>query len=179
MSKRRKKSVDLVCPYPDCASGRVYKTLKTGNLTRCCGRPVVRVNNAIYLKLDDAPEWQIIQRFVEHKCKRDPEYEIQHGDKPYRQAVKAAAVLHKYCKGNLELACTVVDVSFTHKAHRWRDYPVMWAIVSAKFVPDTIAKARAALAKQRERQDRQRRATRSAVDGHEYVNTLYAGVEAL
>lgn len=151
MAKTKKK---MTCPYPDCGCAD-YKTLKSGSITRCCDREVKRVNGGWYLKRDDAPEWRILQKFAEWKRKSDPEYVIGYNSQSYQQQVGSAHNLYKYCGFNLELAFEVLSVSFTHEAHRWRNYPSLWAVLHKKFFMDVLAKARIAVAKRENEKRRQ------------------------
>lgn len=136
----------LVCPY-EC-EGREYKSINKG-LTRCCQRRVVRVNGGIYTHLEAAPEWVLLKDFERFKQARDPGYVIEYGDREYQTSVKSARSLYGYCKGDLDLARTVIEITFTHQSHRWRDMPGFWAVLSKKFFNDVKVKARIKLAKER------------------------------
>jgi hypothetical protein len=129
----------LKCPW---CHNNAYKTLKKGNVTRCCDSPVVRVNGAIYKELDDAPEWRLIQAFVAHKRKKCPQYEITYCGPGYKEAVTPVKLLLQYCKGDVELALEAIDVCFTDGGHKWKDYSSPWALVSSKSINDVLARAR-------------------------------------
>ena len=135
-----------------CGSERYATTKKDkgGNrVTRCCERPFVRVNGGLYEKLEDAPEWRILSRFVDLKRERGLDYEIQFGDTSYRKFVNAAHTLYKRCGFDVDLALEVLDVSFRHKRHRWRDHLDFFSVVSARFLPDALAIAKRKLAERR------------------------------
>ena len=144
--KKRKSNPYLVCPY-ECG-GRKYKSVNKG-YTRCCDREVVRVNGSIYAHLDAAPEWVLLKKFERLKQTRDPGFVIAYGDRQYQTDVKSAHFLHKECDFDLPLALKVIEITFTHEAHRWRDMPGFWAVISRKFFEDAKAKARIASAKER------------------------------
>ena len=153
--KKRKSNPYLVCPY-ECG-GRKYKGVKSGNITRCCDRKIVVVNGGIYTHLDAAPEWVLLKEFEKFKQKMDPGFVIEYADRQYQTDVKSAHFLHKECDFDLPLALKVIEITFAHKAHRWRDMPGFWAVLSKKFFADAKAKARIALAKER-RADKEQRA---------------------
>jgi hypothetical protein len=151
--KKRKSNPFLVCPY-ECG-GRKYKSVNKGR-TRCCDREIVRVNGGIYEHLDAAPEWVLLQLFVEHKQKTDPGYTIEYASRQYQTDVGSAHFLYKECDLDLDLAKKVIEITFTHRDHRWRNMPGFWAVISKKLFPDAKAKARIALHKQKKADDEQR-----------------------
>ncbi len=154
MTKKRKSNPHLVCPY-ECG-GRKYKSVNKRR-TRCCDREIVRVNGGIYSHLDAAPEWVLIKEFETRKRKTDPHYSIEYGDREeYPIAVKMARSLYSRCDQDLDFAKKVIEVTFTHPAHRWRDMHGFWSILSKKLFPDAKAKARIALAKERKANELQR-----------------------
>jgi hypothetical protein len=148
--KVKKKRSKLKCPWCHNAN---YVTLKKGNVTRCCDSPVVRVNGAIHKTLDDAPEWKIISAFVAHKRRKNQYFEIPYGSAAYKGAVTPAHILLGYCKGDVELALEMVDVSFTDGFHSYRDKPNLWAIISKNHTMDVMAKAKRRLANQSQQVD--------------------------
>jgi len=171
MGKRKAKSHNLICPH--CGEDSL-KTLKKGNLTRCCGQKVVKVNGAIYANLDDAPEWQILQCFIAHKRKRDklPDYDIEYGDTCYQVALPAAQNILKRCKDDVVLAKQVIEVSFTHKRHKWRTYADLFALAHMRYFPDALAIASKQL--QQQRQDDQRQDERRVT----LEGTITVGMQA-
>lgn len=124
----------LTCPY-DCG-GRQYKTI-SGGKTRCCNREVVRINGGIYERKEDAPEWRVLQRFINGMRKRLPHYDIPYQSSSYREILPAISTLLKKCGQRLELALEVVSVAF----ESWPKLDTFYAIISRKMFPTYKAKA--------------------------------------
>ena len=127
------------CPH--CGVSK-YVTVKSGSVTRCCGRRVVRVNGHIYARREDAPEWQIVQRFIEHRCKELPMFDIPMNGTAYQEAVTAASMLMDKCNGDVDLALASVDVCFNDSQHKWRSMISLFNVVSGRYFPDVKARAR-------------------------------------
>lgn len=160
MSKR----TTLHCPY-DCG-GRTYKTTK-GNRTRCCDREVVKVNGEIYTRLEDAPEWRIISKFIEMKRHDLPRYNIPYLSSSYREILPAAAHLLERCDGDVELAELAVELTFTHKDHKWRTVPTFFAVISKRFLPDVLARAAQVIQRRNKDEELQEAVT------HSYVPSIW------
>ena len=138
----------LVCPF--CGSSK-YKTLAAKSTTRCCGKVVARVNGAIYCTYEDSPEWELIAAFVVEKRRHGlGMYDIPYKSGHYQQILPAVSGLLKKCRNDLELALAVIDISFNHKDHCWRNHPSFFSIVSKTFLPDVLAKAYAIRIKEKE-----------------------------
>jgi len=164
MGKRKSSNRNqLVCPV--CGSAD-YKNLGPKSTTRCCNRKVVRVNGRVYASLEAAPEWRIIQAFVEKKRTR-PEmskYDIPYGTSPYREAVTAAGILYEKCGDSIELALEIVRVSFDHPAHSWREHAGMFALSSNRYLPEVKAIAEHNLEQERGQERRQALRSRELTD---------------
>jgi len=134
------------CPW---CNGQRYKTLKKlgkGRVTRCCEKPIVTVAGRWYQTLDDAPEWRVIKKFVEMKQSRNGHYEIEFGDTTYQAILKTVTGMIARCGDDVDLALLVVELSFTHEQHEWRDYPAFYSVMSRRLFPDVLALARAEMA---------------------------------
>lgn len=167
-------------PYtcPHCGSEK-YKSILKGR-TRCCKEEIVRVNGQIYRELKDAPEWQIILAFVNHKRSTHELsfYEIPYGDSAYKKcALPAANTLLKKCGGDVDLALTVVDISFTDRDSNNRRLPTMFSLNSVHYFPIVFAKAKRELARSEENQRRQRQRVGEQRD--EQWASSYAAAKAI
>lgn len=167
----KKKSDPKVCPWCSCAR---YKTTKTKNVTRCCGEVVAKVNGGWYRRLDDAPEWQIMQSFARWKRKTgDSEYVIEFNDPTYQESIRSAKTLLERCGGDTDLARAVLEISFTHRSHSWRNKPALWAILHKKFWADVLSKAKTQERTKQRHQDLQERRS-SSVTGNPNMVAAYA-----
>jgi len=132
------------CPW---CGDNSYKTVKKGGITRCCGEQIVRVNGAIYISYEDAPEWRIINAFVEGKRKHHNlgYYTVVYGTSAYKNAaLPAAKLLLEKCDGDIDLALRIVEISFTDWDHKRRKLANMFALTSSYYFPDALAKAKRA-----------------------------------
>jgi hypothetical protein len=138
MAKMPKKT----CPWCDNQEYATPKKLLAGLVTRCCQRPFVTVAGKWYQNLHDAPEWRVIRKFVEMKQTRNGHYEIEYGKEAYKTILGGVKDLLARCGNSVELALLVVELSFTHKSHKWRDYPSFYAVLSRRHFPDALALAK-------------------------------------
>jgi len=130
------------CPF---CGDNSYKTLKKGSRTRCCDEEVIRVNGAIYARKEDAPEWRIIDEYIQHKRQYHNlgHYTILWGSREYKNhALPAAKDLLKKCGGDLGLAIRVIEISFTDDSHKRRQLANMFALTSNYYFPEALAKAK-------------------------------------
>lgn len=173
MTKKKAKTPNPICPH--CHVNR-YRTLKKDDagvkITRCCNQPVVRVNGTWHIELGEAPEWKVLKLFEKFKRRVDPEYRIEHGDYAYQENLRSAVTLWQRCERSLDLVESVLDVSFNHEAHRWRNYPALWAVLHNKFFPDAFAKAKIALAKRESRAKSERRVSASQFELGAHIPAL-------
>jgi hypothetical protein len=156
-----------------------YRSLRKGNLTRCCIRKVFRINGSWYRALEEAPEWKIIQHFVNWRRRGNARhggnkfYDIKFRSPTYREIIKVVSAFLKACEGDVELALLAIDVSFDDKQHEWRYHDTFYSLMAARWLPDILAKAKI----RRERVSTERRL--EEIFAPEADNSLMLGVPAL